>query len=204
MSPIIVQPLHQGADTAATDEQQDGQTPSFSKAEIPVVRNSPPRCKKCGCIVWGKQRASPGARSEAAARCLTLRDDLEASLKVHQAWYTALLDLLSAAANDPDAPEHIPEPEWEPYQALLDRAAGGDIATGLWLSLRFFMHHFERWHLHAGSLLESYYSACGLPSNSSRLVVCRSAGVFWPGFPWLRVRGSNLIVGFEHDATAIL
>ena len=105
------------------------------------------------------------------------------------------------AESGKDYPPPTPEPEWEPYQPLLEGKAPSilnlqenDINTVLWTT---------GWNADLSWLdIDSIRQDLG-PHGRPESCDTSVPGFFWLGFHWLRSLNSGNGTGFHHDAPCI-
>jgi putative flavoprotein involved in K+ transport len=133
----------------------------------------------------------------------TFNDKLQENIAFAQDGYDFLINVIEGwiAESGNDYPPPTPEPEWEPYQPLLENKAPtilnlqeNDIKTVLWTT---------GWKADLSWLdIDSIHQELG-PYGRPESCETSVPGFFWLGFHWLRFLNSGNGAGFHHDAPYI-
>lgn len=133
----------------------------------------------------------------------TFNDKLQENIAFAQDGYDFLINVIEGwiAESGNDYPPPTPEPEWEPYQPLLENKAPAilnlqenDIKTVLWTT---------GWNADLSWLdIDSIHQELG-PHGRPESCETSVPGFFWLGFHWLRFLNSGNGAGFHHDAPYI-
>lgn len=133
----------------------------------------------------------------------TFNDKLQENIAFAQDGYDFLIHVIEGwiAERGNDYPPPTPEPEWEPYQPLLENKAPSilnlqdhDITTVLWTT---------GWNADLSWLdIDSIRQELG-PHGRPESCETSVPGFFWLGFHWLRSLNSGNGTGFHQDAPCI-
>ena len=178
--------------------------PNMKYDKIPIVGNDHPishySLARIGAVFLG---GLEGISKDGAIA--TFNDKLQENIAYAQTGYDFVINTIEGwiAQNGKknDYPPPTPEPEWEPYQPLLEYTAPSklnlkenDIVSVLWAT----GWNADLSWLHMDAVRQEL-GPHGRPEDCDTSV----PGFFWLGFHWLRFFNSGNGTGFHHDAPYI-